>query len=360
MPAASAARQARTTALCRSRSRGNRRGHPGGSGPAPRRSRWPSDGLRKDEPVGVTEDEPDTGIAAHDAATHQQVGGAGCVEQEVGGEWRDGVHDRARKVRRMDEDHRAAFTEAREQLILISGAQVSALIAGQDHDAVSTGVQRACRLGRRRGNVRHRQRRKVAERASRTSRQLRRVIGQLPGRRRPLAGVPQEACPGVETDRIAVLICRTPMCARPLPATSQAGRDRLPPRCRPRSARRGEKPDQVLVNIDAARHHDVVSPAGGSPGRWSRADGEAPGWRGEIRTRSATGRMANRRGGSRSTASPSTPAWTVAGAFTSSRGALHARPGARGLPPGASRTITPSWPLSSAGRVPRASGRSSA
>ena len=33
-----------------------------------------------------------------------------------------------------------------------------------------------------------------------------------------------------------------------------------------------------------------------------------PGWRGKIRTRSATGRIANRSGGLRSTASPSTPA----------------------------------------------------
>src|ERR1019366_5521147 len=55
---------------------------------------------------------------------------------------------------------------------------------------------------------------------------------------------------------------------------------------------------------------------------WRRADGEAPGWRGEIRTHSATGRIANRSGGLRSTASPSSPACTGSGAVTSRRGAL--------------------------------------
>jgi hypothetical protein len=39
---------------------------------------------------------------------------------------------------------------------------------------------------------------------------------------------------------------------------------------------------------------------------------------------------------------------------------LQARPGGRGLSAGASRTTIPSWPPSSAGRVPVTSGRSSA
>jgi hypothetical protein len=95
-------------------------------------------------------------------------------------------------------------------------------------------------------------------------------------------------------------------------------------------------------------------------GGWRRADGEAPGWRGEIRTRSAAGRMANTSGGLRSTPSPSIPACTGPGALTSSCGALQACAGASGLSPGASTTTMPSWPPPSVGRVPRASGRSSA
>ena len=61
--------------------------------------------------------------------------------------------------------------------------------------------------------------------------------------------------------------------------------------------------------------------------------------------------MANRSGGVRSTASPSIPAWTGAGAVTSSCVAVHVCPGlwpARG----GSSTRTPSCPLSSVGRVP--------
>ena len=95
-------------------------------------------------------------------------------------------------------------------------------------------------------------------------------------------------------------------------------------------------------------------------GRWRRADGEAPGWRGEIRTRSAAGRIANTSGGLSSTASPSIPACTGPGALTSRRDALQARPGASGLSPGGSMMTIPSWPPPSVGRVPRASGRSSA
>src|SRR4029450_11852191 len=57
-----------------------------------------------------------------------------------------------------------------------------------------------------------------------------------------------------------------------------------------------------------------------------RADGEVPGCRDEMRTRSAPGRMANRSGALKSTASPSIPAGTGAGAETSKAGALQARP----------------------------------
>jgi hypothetical protein len=59
----------------------------------------------------------------------------------------------------------------------------------------------------------------------------------------------------------------------------------------------------------------------------SRPDGETPGWRGEIRTRSAARLFANCRGGLRSSASPSIPAWTRARASTSRLGALQAPPG---------------------------------
>jgi hypothetical protein len=61
--------------------------------------------------------------------------------------------------------------------------------------------------------------------------------------------------------------------------------------------------------------------------------------------------------GLRSTASPSILACVGSGAVTSRRGALQARPGLRGLSPGASRTTMPSWPLSSVGWVRRPAGR---
>src|SRR5271165_2130688 len=77
---------------------------------------------------------------------------------------------------------------------------------------------------------------------------------------------------------------------------------------------------------------------GGWAVRLRSADGDAPGWSGQIRTRSDVGRIANRSGGSRSTASPSPPACTGSGALTSIRGALQAWPRLRGLPPGASTT----------------------
>jgi hypothetical protein len=88
----------------------------------------------------------------------------------------------------------------------------------------------------------------------------------------------------------------------------------------------------------------------------TRADGDTPGWRREIRTRSEAGRMANRNGPLRSAASPSIPACTVAGAPTSRYAAVQARAGGCGRSAGASSTRTPSRPVSSAGRVPRATG----
>src|SRR4029453_18481889 len=83
-----------------------------------------------------------------------------------------------------------------------------------------------------------------------------------------------------------------------------------------------------------------------------RADGEVPGCRDEMRTRSAPGRMANRSGTLKSTASPSIPAGTGAGAETSKAGAVQARPEG-GLLSGVSRTRMPRKPLSSDGRLPR-------
>jgi hypothetical protein len=62
--------------------------------------------------------------------------------------------------------------------------------------------------------------------------------------------------------------------------------------------------------------------------------------------------MANRNGPVRLAASPSIPAFTVAGASTSRNVAVQARAGELGRSVGASNTRTPSWPVSSAGRVP--------
>src|SRR5204862_8310 len=56
----------------------------------------------------------------------------------------------------------------------------------------------------------------------------------------------------------------------------------------------------------------------------------------------------------------STPAGTAAGALTSRRGAIQARPEPREVSPGTPRTTIPSRPVSSAGRVPGASGLSRA
>jgi YceI-like domain len=64
----------------------------------------------------------------------------------------------------------------------------------------------------------------------------------------------------------------------------------------------------------------------------SRPDGDIPGWRDEILTRSAEGRISRSSGGLRSTASPSMPACTGAGPSTLSEVAVHARPGVRLVP----------------------------
>jgi hypothetical protein len=82
--------------------------------------------------------------------------------------------------------------------------------------------------------------------------------------------------------------------------------------------------------------------------------GNPVGWmcRGAIRTRRALGWMVNWRGGARVTASPSTPAATVPLASTLSDRALHARAARCGGPSGASITMIPSCPLSSAARAP--------
>ena len=87
-------------------------------------------------------------------------------------------------------------------------------------------------------------------------------------------------------------------------------------------------------------------------GRWRRADGEAPGWRGEIRTRSAAGRIANTSGGLSSTPSPSIPACTGPGTLTS-RFAARSRlaAGSSGCRRARRRRQMPSWPPPSLGRV---------
>ena len=86
----------------------------------------------------------------------------------------------------------------------------------------------------------------------------------------------------------------------------------------------------------------------------NRADGDAPGWRREIRTLSEAGRMAKRNGPVRSAASQLIPACAVARP-SPLPGTPRSRlaPGDAAGAPGASSTTTPSWPVFSAGRVPR-------
>jgi hypothetical protein len=57
--------------------------------------------------------------------------------------------------------------------------------------------------------------------------------------------------------------------------------------------------------------------------RGSSAEGEAPGWRDEMRTRNAVRWIAKRSGGSSSTGSPLTAARTGAAAETSSADVVH-------------------------------------
>src|SRR5215213_1793206 len=89
-----------------------------------------------------------------------------------------------------------------------------------------------------------------------------------------------------------------------------------------------------------------------------RADGEAPGCCGAMRTRSTPCRIRKRRGGSSVAASPSMPAWTGWPASTSNDGTVHSRHGRWGRRPCAPRpvappaTVMPSSPSSIFGRVP--------
>lgn len=94
--------------------------------------------------------------------------------------------------------------------------------------------------------------------------------------------------------------------------------------------------------------------------RISRPEGDTPGWRAEILTRSARGRITISSGGRRSMASPSTPACTGVGAVISTDVAVHARPGRRRGSSGGSRTRMPSRPPVSVGRLPVTNGRSRA
>jgi hypothetical protein len=98
-----------------------------------------------------------------------------------------------------------------------------------------------------------------------------------------------------------------------------------------------QRSDSCAINLRSWRpqSRDVtVAQRCRGVGRWTRrvagwraAEGETPGWRLEMRTRSAPGRMVNRRRAGRSTASPSMPACTGPTATTSRRGAVQARPG---------------------------------
>ena len=65
---------------------------------------------------------------------------------------------------------------------------------------------------------------------------------------------------------------------------------------------------------------------GAGLGAANRADGDAPGWRREIRTRSEAGLIANRNGPLRSAASPSIPACAAGGAPTSRYAAVRLAP----------------------------------
>ncbi len=89
--------------------------------------------------------------------------------------------------------------------------------------------------------------------------------------------------------------------------------------------------------------------------RGNKPEGESPGWRAEMRSRSAAGRAEKRSGGWSVTASPSIPAGTAVAAVISRFVAVHARGSGW---PGRPTTTIPSRPPSRVGRVPPASTRS--
>ncbi|HWJ50884.1 MAG TPA: hypothetical protein VNR42_07680 [Solirubrobacteraceae bacterium] len=85
---------------------------------------------QRDEPAGVAEDEPDVRVPAHHPVAHEQVSGAGGVEQEIGRERDDPVDRRARELGGMDEDDRSAVLQRAEQRVLATGAEIHAPIVG--------------------------------------------------------------------------------------------------------------------------------------------------------------------------------------------------------------------------------------
>ena len=105
---------------------------------------------------------------------------------------------------------------------------------------------------------------------------------------------------------------------------------------------------ECLVDTTVARKCPITRAGGQGGGGALMA--RRPGGARRSGSAGPTDRIANRSGGSRSTASPSIPAWTGSGALTTRRGALHACPGGRGLSPGTSTTTIPSYPPPSVGR----------
>ena len=129
------------------------------------------------------------------------------------------------------------------------------------------------------------------------------------GRRQPPGRAHQRRGPshGTEHDEKPIADAmpeHRPSCCPPRDRLDDRGR---PSRCQ---GRRGPLPGRAAA-----------------PGRVrSRPEGDTPGWRDEILTRSAAGRITNSSGGSSSTASPSIPPRTFRGTI-STEVAVHARPG---------------------------------
>ncbi|EKX60199.1 hypothetical protein STRIP9103_08015 [Streptomyces ipomoeae 91-03] len=114
----------------------------------------------------MAEDEPDIRIPAHDPVADEEVGGAGGVEEEVGGERRDAVDGGRGKLGRVDEHHGTVLVEDPPQRVLAVRAQIRALVVGEQRDPVGPQFEQGT-LGLLGGrvDVRHGQRGEPAEAA---------------------------------------------------------------------------------------------------------------------------------------------------------------------------------------------------